>query len=256
VTTDAGKWNPSRRCVVEHSLWARGHPVTALVPIGNTFALSLYDWIDIEALDDPDGSVAAGVVARLHQVSARYSRLSAIREDFAIPHLASLQRAPDDLDHEWCTGPYAEATRTLLVGHAAEVLLALAYYDRLADAIQRSDRPWCLTHGEPKGSNLVQDPTGAPHLVDWDSARIAPAERDLGPLDHPRSVEVYQQLMGGNPADPKILLLYRLWRDLAETAVYVLQFHRPHADDNNMAESWKNLEIYLPTKRRWSDLPQ
>lgn len=226
-----------------------------LVPVGSAFVLSLYDWIEIRPLDDPDGSVTARVVAQLHLASAACRQLDAPREDFAMPHRTSLEEALRDLAAPWHTGPYGEPARALLTRHQMEVRRALASYDRLVLRVQQMDRPWCLTHGEPNGWNLVQDAAGAPRLVDWDSARIAPPERDLWQLDHqPQSVATYQRLTGGPSPHPDILRLYRLWWDLAETAVYVLQFHRPHTADANMAESWTNFQTYLPTAQRWPDL--
>ena len=90
-------------------------------------------------------------------------RLAAIEASTDPGTIRHLERALNDLDRKWRTEPHGEAARTLLARHEAEVRVALEYYDRLADTVQRADRPWCLTHGEPNGANLVQDSTGAPH---------------------------------------------------------------------------------------------
>jgi hypothetical protein len=42
--------------------------------------------IEVRVLEDPDGSVATGIVAPLHQASGNYPGLAATHEDFAIPH--------------------------------------------------------------------------------------------------------------------------------------------------------------------------
>jgi spectinomycin phosphotransferase len=230
-----------------------GEPV---IPLGESYALSLYDWLDdAHPLDDPDGTQTAAVLAQLHPTSAALPGLDAPREIFAIPHRIALETALRSVGVQWHAGPYAEPARALLRPHQVAVFDALAFYDRLADRVRRLDLPWCLTHGEPNGSNLLQDATGRPHLVDWDSARWAPPERDLWLVDHqPQSLETYQRLTGGQPADPDILRLYRLWYDLAETAVYLLQFRQPHADDANMTESWQNFQHFLPTSERWPDV--
>jgi spectinomycin phosphotransferase len=229
---------------------------STVVRLSGSFALSVQEWIDVQPLQDPLGSIAASVVARLHQASAALPNLDALREDFAIPNRAALERALRDLDVPWRTGPFGERARTLLAGHQVEVRRALDDYDRHVAEILRQDHDWCLTHGEPNGWNLVQDTAGAPHLVDWDSARIAPPERDLWVLDHqPESLQTYVQLIGGTVPDPDILRLYRLWWDLAETAVYTLQFRAPHMEDANMAESWQNMQVFVPTRERWPDIP-
>jgi len=80
---------------------------------------------------------------------------------------------------------------------------------------------------EPSGDNLISDQAGAPHLVDWESARVAPPERDLAQLDlRAEALASYLDVAGGPPPHPDILRLYRLWYDLAESAVYVMQFPR------------------------------
>ena len=128
-------------------------------------------------------------------------------------------------------------------------------YDHLVAVAQGVDVEWCVTHGEPSGDNLISDQAGAAHLVDWESARLAPPERDLAQLDlRAEAVASYLDVAGGPPPHPDILRLYRLWYDLAESAVYVMQFRAPHTADDNMLESWQNFQTFLPTTARWPDL--
>jgi spectinomycin phosphotransferase len=224
-----------------------------VVPVGRCFALSVYDWIDVHPLRDTTGVVAAGLVARLHRASREHP-VRAVAEDFGIPHCSALEDALGDLGRPWPDGPFGEPARALLASHQGEVRAALALYDELAGAAG-ADATWCLTHGEPSGDNLVQDEAGAPLLVDWESARLAPPERDLARLEpSDRTLARYLEVAGGTPPQPDLVRLYRLWYDLAETAVYLLQFRAPHTADDNLVESWRNFRTYLPTAERRPEL--
>ncbi len=54
-----------------------------------------------------------------------------------------------------------------------------ASYHRLAELATR--RPWVATHGEPHTRNQLRTAT-ATYLVDWESLRLAPRERDFAAL--------------------------------------------------------------------------
>jgi len=160
-------------------------------------------------------------------------------------------RALDALAAPWDSGPYAEPARTLLDKHAHAVVRALEHYAQLAaEARDRPDR-MVLTHGEPHVENVLVTPSGM-RLIDWDTALIAPPERDLWMLDPgDGTVTAAYTSATGAPVLPSILELYRLRWDLAEIATYTKQFRASHGDDADVAESWKNLQLFLdPT--RWS----
>ena len=217
-----------------------------VVPAGRTFAVSVYDWLDVHPLRDADGAVAAGLVARLHR-AWREHPVQAVREDFRIPHRSALEDALMDLERPWLEGPYGEPARALLAEHQAEVRSALERYDARVATAGGSTSDWCLTHGEPGGGNLVRDQTGACYLVDWESARIAPPERDLVDLaGSDEALTEYRAVAGGPPPSAERLRLYRLWYALAETSVYLLQFRARHTADENLLESWQNFLRFLP----------
>jgi spectinomycin phosphotransferase/16S rRNA (guanine(1405)-N(7))-methyltransferase len=134
--------------------------------------------------------------------------------------------------------------------YQTDIQSALEEYDALAAAALRSKSEWCLTHGEPSGANLVQGETGAYSLVDWESARIAPPERDLVDLcSSDMALDHYRQVTNGPPPNAELLRLYRLWFALAETSIYLLQFRARHTADANMVESWQNFLTFLPGRR-------
>ncbi len=213
----------------------------AVAPLGRDYALTVYDWLDVRTVPDPDGDVAASLVARLHEASRRHP-VDAVHDDFSIRHRWACEAALRELDQPWLEGPFGEPARELLARHADEVRAALDAYDRFARGAAATTAGWCLTHGEPTGDNLVQDASGRAFLVDWESARVAPPERDL-----------WQLADRANGRAP-LLTMYRLLWDLAETSVYLLQFRSQHTADDNMVESWRNYQTFLPTRARWPDL--
>jgi spectinomycin phosphotransferase/16S rRNA (guanine(1405)-N(7))-methyltransferase len=130
----------------------------------------------------------------------------------------------------------------------------LAMYDRLADEARATRADWVITHGEPYGPNLVEIDDGRTMLVDWDSALLAPRERDLWevPSNGP-AFRTYGEMTGVSPRAAR-LRLHRAWYHLAETAIYVHQFRSPHTGDLNDAEAWTNFLYHLPSDANWPEL--
>lgn len=154
------------------------------------------------------------------------------REDFVLPGRAALDQALCDLDVPWTGGPYAERARHLFRRRGGDVREALSLYDGLVADARSSAEPWVITHGEPHRGNVVWTADG-PQLIDWDTALIAPPARDFWMLEPFRAGE------------DRALTLYRLWWELAEIGIYVAEFREPHAETEDMAQSWRNLEAYI-----------
>jgi spectinomycin phosphotransferase/16S rRNA (guanine(1405)-N(7))-methyltransferase len=92
-------------------------------------------------------------------------------------------------------------------------------------------------------------------LVDWESALIAPPERDLWGLDAgDGSILRRYRAAAGSELSSLALSFYRLYYDLFEIGGYVGLFRRPHADDEDSRESWKNLTYFLRPAQRWPHL--
>ena len=108
-----------------------------------------------------------------------------------------------------------------------------------------------ITHGEPSASNVVVNDEGL-HLVDWESALIAPPERDLWSLfeEDPATLERYAT-RSGRAVNADAITFYRLWYDFFEIGGYLRLLRQPHTGDADAAESWKNLRHFLQPAARW-----
>jgi spectinomycin phosphotransferase len=166
-----------------------------------------------------------GLIHVLHAETAVVEDL-ALREDFSVPARPSVELALTELDRRWQGGPFSEPARRLLVEVEGSIRAAFAAYDQLVELVRADPTPWVITHGEPHPGNVIWTSDG-PRLVDWDTAVIAPAARDLWRL-------------AGPSADPGSAL-YRLRWDLTEIALYVAQFRRPHDRTADTAKSWRGL---------------
>jgi hypothetical protein len=190
-----------------------------------------------------DRRVMGAVLGRLHAATEHVPTDLPRREDFALPSRAALVEALHDLDRTWDFGPFAEPARMLLQGRAHELERRLHEYDELAAGVRGSSNSWVITHGEPHRANVIRDPHGDVYLVDWDTTLIAPRERDLRMvLDQDLTGwDEYSELVGDARLNHDALKLYGWWWDLADIAVFVAGFRRPHERTEDAVASWENL---------------
>src|SRR5262245_49976138 len=191
---------------------------------------------------------AAALVGRLHAAAADVPVDIPGREEFVLAGREQLAAALDDLDAAWNTGPFAEPARLLLRDQAVGVRERLHRYDRSCDELRRTPERWLLTHGEPHNANLLRPDDGRLLLVDWDTALVAPPERDLWMVldDDLAGWDEYSAAGGIARLDRGALELYRERWALAEICEYVAGFRQPHDDGADAQAAWRELGEYLP----------
>jgi spectinomycin phosphotransferase/16S rRNA (guanine(1405)-N(7))-methyltransferase len=243
--------------VLAPTLGARGQVVER---VDRRFSLAVHPYLlgrpagpDGEFESMADRLAVLDIVIQVHRTGAA-AIASADTDDLAVPHVGEIPAAIDELGRPWDGGPYGERARGLLDQHAVPLHRLLVAYDRLADQVRELDHRVVLTHGEPHASNVLVVGDHR-YLIDWDTALLAVAERDLWVLD-PGDGSVlgaYRRATGLAPAKPA-LDLYRLWFDLTEIGQYLGELRRPHTDTADIAESWKNLVHFLQPAERWPEL--
>jgi spectinomycin phosphotransferase len=218
-----------------HRLTVAPEPTTEFAPLaelGTGFAVSVHRYLDGESFEwqrweDTDPELAAealAVVTALHAVPKAAWGTAEV-ETFTIPKRAGLGAllAGRALDPD--LGPFARRASQAITRQAPMLSALLAYYDRLADAAKANSDSFVLTHGEPHLGNFMRV-NGRLLLIDWDSARIGPPERDLWSF---------------GLGDPRVREFFHLRWDLAETAVDLARFAVPHIGSANEQASWTNL---------------
>jgi Phosphotransferase enzyme family len=224
-------------------------PVPALggepaVRAGGRFAVAVYPFVDGHSAGWGEWTAAmrSGVlamVARVHSAPEDVRR-QALVEDFGVPFRDLLEAACAGWAPAEC-GPYALPAARLLREHAEPVRRWLDRYDGLVEAARAHPGRNVLTHGEPHPGNAMLTGDGW-RLIDWDTALIAPPERDLWHLDSGDGTvpDAYAAATGSRPL-PELIELYRLGWDVKDMTSYVAQFFRPHAPGAESAESWRLL---------------
>jgi hypothetical protein len=220
----------------------------------DTSALAVYPLLNCRPVTTPDREELGSLLKRLHASTTRLPTGLLGTDDFRIPWRAHLESALVDLDSRWDSGPYGEAARDRLRLHGSSIRALLAFYDRAATEALASRQEWVITHGEPYGPNLVETDTGGLLLVDWDSALLAPRERDLWEMPRPGAAfSSYRTEVGASLSEDR-LQLYRAWYHLAETAIYTRDFRTPHRGDLNDATRWASYLRFLPSHANWPDV--
>jgi hypothetical protein len=211
---------------------------------GGRFAVSVYPFTEGQSFDW--GSWTPGVrsavlamVAAVHLAPPAACR-EARAEDFGVPFLGQVEavlagRQPAE------AGPYTQPLVRLLREYAAPVSRRLEEYQGLVAAARQRPGRDVLTHGEPHPGNAMLT-SGGWRLIDWDTALVAPPERDLWALDpgDGSALDGYAAATGVTPA-PELIELYRVKWDIGELAYDAARFLRPHSGSAEDGKAWELL---------------
>lgn len=150
-------------------------------------------------------------VRRLHDFEA-LRPVPELVEDWQLSGRAALGRLMDDVG--WGSGPYASEARELVLNASGRIGQDLAQYDELVELLIVSGGEFVITHGEPYAANVIHTSDG-PKLIDWDTVRWAPKERDLWSLV---DREGWRNGYGDEPVSADAVEVYRLQWELSEIA--------------------------------------
>ncbi|MFI5892048.1 phosphotransferase [Actinoplanes sp. NPDC051513] len=157
-----------------------------------------------------------------------------------LPGREFLTAAPSD--PPWTAGPYAAAAQDLLATHAGKIGRWLSDLDALAAEIGPAR---VVTHGEPHPGNVLHTASG-PRLIDWDTVRLAPPERDLWLVtEDPFAARLGADDVAlaryagatGHRVSATALAFYQLRWTVADVAEYAQDLHRPHAEGGDAEEA-------------------
>ncbi len=191
-----------------------------LLPVAHG-VLSCTPWLDgvplpADAFDEP-GTLDEEVemLQRLHAAAAPAS----LRRWGPVPGEEVLGRLREATAERWEAGPLGEDARIAIVARLDAIADWVGRHRDLATVA--GSRRWVPTHGETQPANQLRTPAGI-LLVDWESVRLAPWERDLAALvaaGHAERVD----------PDPAMLELFALDRRLGEIDGFARWFRAPHA---------------------------
>ena len=127
-----------------------------------------------------------------------------------------------------------DEARAALAEYAGRVNEWLATFDELRHHVESSRPDSVITHGEPHPGNVIRVDESL-LLIDWDTALLAPPERDLWMLaSGERSVIDAYKRATARTVMSSMLDLYRLRWDVADIAIYIADFSGPHAKLNEL----------------------
>ena len=232
-----------------------GYPfVVAPVPTGDgqplareeRFGIALYPFVEGRSYGWDEWADAGHRRAVLDLVVAVHAAPAAVRQqahadDFGVPHRDELEATLDAADDIGDGGPYARSTQELLRTYEKPLRRQLARYDALVENARAQPSRTVLTHGEPHPGNTMLSADGW-RLIDWDTALVAPPERDLWGLDPGDGsiLDAYADATGEQVL-PSMLDLYRVRWDLADIAVEVSRFRGRHDGSADDTKSWNLL---------------
>ena len=102
-----------------------------------------------------------------------------------------------------------------------------------------------ITHGEPHPGNFIRVADRF-LLIDWDTAALAPPERDLWMLDDgfPGAWALYSEVTG-RAVDTAAIAFYRLGWTLADVAAFTGLLRSGHQRTRDTEHAWKALQVSL-----------
>jgi spectinomycin phosphotransferase/16S rRNA (guanine(1405)-N(7))-methyltransferase len=185
-------------------------------------------------------SAVLALVIQVHRAPAG-ARGFARTEDFGVPSRELTEAALGGWDPPG-RGPFTQAVARLPREHAEPIRRWFERYDALAAEARKRPERNVLTHGEPHPGNVMRTSAGW-RLIDWDTALLAPPERDLWPLGD-SAMNEYAAATGVAPR-AEVVELYRLGWDVKDLAYDTARFFRPHGESADDIGSWRLLSALI-----------
>jgi spectinomycin phosphotransferase len=202
--------------------------------------------------DDVLRGQAVEMIAALHQSTAVVRGLAPVH----VPGFAGrgdLDGFLRDPDRPWDGGPFSAAAYRLAAACATDIARLAAGFDHLADATAPARADPVITHGEPHPGNVMRV-DGRLVLIDWDTAALAPPERDIALIAvGPQDIARYQEA-AGREIDPAVIALYRLRWYLDDLSSAISMFRNDHHDTPDTRQWSQALAPQLKQLPRWLDL--
>jgi spectinomycin phosphotransferase len=211
--------------------------------VGHAFPIDSYE--DTQLRDQ-----ALDMVAALHQ-STPAVLSNAPRHVIRYGGQRDLKAFLSDPRRPWEGGPFSEPAHLLLSGRQGDVAELVARFDGLVELTAPARRNVVITHGEPHPANLMAV-DGRVALIDWDTAALAPPERDLSLIATApgEAIERYEQATG-HEVDFAVITLYCLRWYLDDLASTVRLFRNPHVEDSDTRRWWEGLAPRLEVLPAW-----
>jgi spectinomycin phosphotransferase len=234
---------------------SRGETVLRLGP---RHTIALFPFVAGQAgqYGQHDPAQSAAVVTRLAELHRATSAVSSVAPKIGLdlPARRHLESALRELSETWLGGPFSEPARHALAGHASDVDELLALADRLAADVTRRGAEWVVTHGEPHAGNVMRTDEGIV-LVDWDTAALAPPERDLWMVmsDTGDEAAIYADATGHQP-DPVAVDFFRLTWDLEDLAGYLNVLRSPHGETEDTLQAYETVTTCVAIRDQWVQL--
>jgi spectinomycin phosphotransferase len=217
--------------------------------VSDAWSLAVYPFIEGEPLGAggwdgvSEASDAARIIGRLHRAAPPRSLR---RWSSVIPGRGAVLAAFDGLRPSE-GGPYSDEAYVLLRLTREGVEAALAHHDGLVAQLINYDQPWVVSHGEPHSANFLRGFDGNIYLIDWDTVRLAPRERDYA--FEGAAYEAYREVAEPPPLRPEVRELFDLRWHLQDLCIYAQLLLGPHEGTEDDTKSWEGLQSELARLR-------
>jgi spectinomycin phosphotransferase len=146
--------------------------------------------------------------------------------------------------------PIAARLATFLKTKHDQIVDLVARAERLAQAVEARSEEYILCHADIHAGNVLLDANNALYIVDWDTAILAPKERDLmfiggGLMDNQRTPQEEERLFyhgyGQTEIDPIGLAYYRYERIIQDIAAFCKEIFLTPAGSDDREQSLRYL---------------
>ena len=159
-----------------HTLWTEIDDWTVMV---YPFLVGATSW---EGMTDAEWEETGYIFRQIHQISLPPTGFPLLRKETFDPSGYAqwiLKYETQYLPQSSRASASWDALCSSWALHRPTIRAALHWMERLARVLQGRNLPNVICHADLHPANLLRDPAGHVHVIDWDDVMLAPRERDF-----------------------------------------------------------------------------